>query len=113
SRIGEFVRRGRAVSLATVIRARSWTGVSVVGAKLLVAGDGSEVEGSMHPDVDELVVANAREMLAQERSAVVEYETSAGTLEVFIESFPPPAQLVIVGAVHNAVPLSKFAKMLG
>lgn len=113
STIGEFVRQGRPVSLATLIKAHPATGAANIGAKLLIPGNGSGAVGSIHPDIDALLVADAKEMLAQERSAIATYETSVGTLEVFIECFPPPQQLVIVGAVHVAVPLSRFARMLG
>src|SRR5438105_2534982 len=113
STLGVLARQGRAVSLATLIRAQPATDSPTVGAKLLIPGDGSQVVGGIHPDIDALLVTDAREMLAQERSAIVTHETSAGALEVFIESFPPPQQLIIVGAVHVAVPLCKLAKMLG
>ncbi len=112
SLLGEFVRQGRAVSLATLIKADPSSDSPKIGAKLLIPGDDSPV-GSIHPDLDALLVAAAKEMLAQERSGIVTHATSAGTLEVFIETFPPPQQLIIVGAVHVAVPLSKMAKMLG
>ena len=41
------------------------------------------------------------------------YDTPLGRWEVFIESFAPPQHLVIVGAVHVAIPLCRMAKLLG
>ncbi len=113
SLLGEFVRQGRAVSLATLIKADPSSDSTKVGAKLLIPGDNSPSVGSIHPDLDALLVTAAKEMLAQERSGIVTHATSAAAIEVFIETFPPPQQLIIVGAVHVAVPLSKMAKMLG
>jgi xanthine dehydrogenase accessory factor len=80
---------------------------------MLISADGSQPVGSIHPDVDQSLVVEAAGMLRDERSAIVERETPLGTLEVFIESFPPPQRLVIVGAVHVAVPLAQMGKMLG
>jgi xanthine dehydrogenase accessory factor len=88
-------------------------GEHLIGARLLVPADGSAPLGSIHSDVDGQLIADAAAMLRDERSAIVEYDTLAGTLEVFIESFPPPQRLVIVGAVHVAVPLARMGKMLG
>lgn len=106
------------MALATLVRVVGTAGPDDanslnVGATLLIPGDGSEASGSIHPDVDAHLMADAQEMLAHEQSALVTYQLPSVTLEVFIESFLPPEQLVIVGAVHVAVPLAQFAKMLG
>src|SRR4051812_31535279 len=111
STVADMVRQGRAVSLATV--GESQTAGIPLGAKLLLPGDGSAHDGSIHPEVDRLVAADTQRLLADERSETIAYETPGGTVEVFIQSFPPPQQVVIVGAVHVAIPLSKIAKLLG
>src|SRR6185437_11375983 len=36
-----------------------------------------------------------------------------GESEVYIESYLPPRRLVVVGAVHTAIPLVSFARELG
>jgi xanthine dehydrogenase accessory factor len=110
--LADLVREGRAVSLATVVGTPAGPDSPPIGAKLLIPG-GSPPVGSIHPEVDERLAADARRLLAQERSEIVAHETTAGTIEVFIESFPPPQQLVIVGAVHVAIPLARLAKLLG
>jgi xanthine dehydrogenase accessory factor len=112
SQLSEMVRIGRAVSLAILIRVQPEGGSLLTGAKMLVAGDGPTV-GTIHPDVDASIITDAAGMMREERSGIVTYERAAVTLDVFIESFPPPQKLVIVGAVHVAVPLSRLAKMLG
>ena len=111
SQLAEIVRQGRAASLATVVK--SDTGEIPVGAKLLLPGGGSEQSGSIHPELDGTLMADAGRLLADERSETIAYEAPGGTVEVFIQSFPPPQQVVIVGAVHVAIPLAKIAKMLG
>jgi len=80
---------------------------------MLIPGDGSPTIGSIHPDLDALVLADAARLLALERSETVTYEIGGERVEVFIESFPPPQQLIIMGAVHVAVSLARLAKMLG
>jgi xanthine dehydrogenase accessory factor len=108
-----MVREGRAASLATVVGARSDAGAHLVGTKMLVPADGSAPVGSIQADIDASLVEDAASMLREERSAIVERETPLGLLEIFVESFPPPQRLVIVGAVHVAVPLARLGKMLG
>src|SRR5262249_48641251 len=49
----------------------------------------------------------------ENRSRSVDYETSQGHAEFFIEIIKPPTSLLIFGAGHDAVPLSYFAKELG
>ena len=41
------------------------------------------------------------------------WSAESGESRVFIESYPPPPSLVVVGAAHIAVPLTKFAQELG
>ena len=83
------------------------------GAKMLVLSDGSS-RGSLGNDLlDSAVRAHAVVLLREERNATIEYPEGEETLEVFIESFPAPPQLIIVGASHTAVPLSHYAARAG
>ena len=106
-----MVRQGRAASLATVVKSEA--AEVPVGTKLLQPGDGSARAGSIHPKLDVALEADASRLLADEHSETIAYETPGGTVEVFIQSFPPPQQVVIVGAVHVAIPLARIARMLG
>jgi len=45
--------------------------------------------------------------------AVGRVHTVAPGVELFIEPFLPPPTLIIIGAVHVAIPLSRFARELG
>jgi xanthine dehydrogenase accessory factor len=100
------LRAGEAASLATAIRGPR------PGAKLLVPATG-EPAGGIDPAIDAAVAADGRAMLAAGRSELREYASPAGDWAVFIQSFPPPPRLVIVGAVHTAIPLHRLAKQLG
>jgi xanthine dehydrogenase accessory factor len=55
----------------------------------------------------------ARMRRGSESRALTEVEGSAGEGDVFLEVFAPPPTLVIVGAVHIAVPLVTLAQTLG
>jgi xanthine dehydrogenase accessory factor len=106
SQLGEVIRANRAAALATVISGR------LIGAKMLVVADGERV-GSLHAAIDGEVEARARELLAAERNETLAFEVEGEAVEVFVECFPPPQRLVIIGAVHVAIPLHRLAKMLG
>ncbi len=111
STLAEMVRAGRAVSLATVISSQV-EGVRP-GIKMLLPSGSEATTGSIHPEINRAVARDAGRLLLEERSLLTVYETAAGTIEVFIESFPPPQELVILGAVHVSITLAKVAKMLG
>jgi xanthine dehydrogenase accessory factor len=98
----------RPVVVATVVG-----GASNVGAKLLIMPDSSTL-GSLGPGAPEQqVIDDALAMLARAESGIRSYAMSAGEVEVFVESYPAPPTMYIVGAVHIAIPLVTFAKTLG
>lgn len=96
------------VAMATVVSG------GPLGAKLLFHFDGA-VEGSLgNQELDRLVVSDAAEMLPGDKSETRSYTLSSGeSYDVYIESYLPPRRLVVVGAVHIAIPLVTFAKELG
>jgi xanthine dehydrogenase accessory factor len=96
------------VALATIINGEN------LGAKLLLHFDGS-VDGSLgNAELDRLVITDATEMLPGDKTEARSYALSGGeTFDVYIESYLPPRRLVVVGAVHTAIPLVTFAKELG
>lgn len=92
------------MALATVI-----AGPSAVGSKLLVDPSGP-LEGSLGDgERDRTTIERALELLVEGRSEVV----TLGEHRVFVEVKLPAPRLVIVGAVHIAVTLSRFARELG
>lgn len=98
----------RPVAVATIV-----AGAADVGAKLLVHADGATLGalGQAAPEAE--VVRDALVLLARAESGIRTYATPAGEVQVFIESYPPPPTMFIVGAVHIAIPLVSFAKLLG
>ncbi len=91
------------VALATIIDGAG------AGAKLLV-GPGRAPLGSLGDAI--LDAAATAAALARLDRAEPGIETF-GAHQVFIETYPAPATLFIVGAVHIAIPLVTFAKTLG
>jgi xanthine dehydrogenase accessory factor len=105
------VREHRAVALATVV------GGANAGAKLLTSPDGKTVGTLGDPDLDRVVDRDAHGELAAGSSRVRHYgphgEARRDDVAVFIESFVPPPQMVIFGAVDFTAALVRVAKVLG
>jgi xanthine dehydrogenase accessory factor len=101
----------KGMAVATVV-----TGEENVGATLLVLPDRSAHGSLGSAALKELIIADAGRAIwsgtAQTRAYTVESATGTQIYEVFIEGFPPPPRLIIVGAGHIAIPLTTFAKTL-
>lgn len=96
----------RPIATVTVVRGPN------LGAKLLVTPN--NVEGTLgDSELDRIAVDDSRILLADERSETRVYELNGDEIELFHETFPPPATLLIFGAVHVAQALTRFAKQLG
>ncbi|HEY0069079.1 MAG TPA: XdhC/CoxI family protein [Chloroflexia bacterium] len=106
SLLNKLLAENKPAAIATVISGE------LAGTKMLVFG-GAMAAGGIHPDLDSLISADAWDLLAEGRSETRTYIVMGESLEVFLETFPPPVRLVIVGAVHVAIPLHRIAKMLG
>lgn len=101
----------KGTAMATVVQ-----GEDNAGAKLLVLPDRSTRGSLGNAALEQLVSADAERAIwsgsAQTYTYSVESATGALPYEVFIEGFPPPPRLIIVGAGHIAIPLTTFAKTL-
>lgn len=103
-----YVADENPVVLATVI-----AGPRDVGTKILLHPDGS-YEGTLQSSaLIEHLIADGQRLLLAEQSDTIVYDLSDGRYEVFIDAYPAPPQLLIVGAGHIAIPLSRMGKMLG
>jgi xanthine dehydrogenase accessory factor len=97
-----YVEQGEPVALATVVAGERGVG----GTALVTPQD--VVWGA----ADGPVAAAAREMLAARADAGAVQILAPG-MEVYVEPFLPPPVLVLIGGVHVAIPLARFAKALG
>ena len=114
NRLSERVRSGDPVALATVIEGEG------VGNHLLII-PGEESDGSLgHPDLDRVVHRDSLAELEALRSGIRTYgpegQTTPEDLEgtptvrVFVESWAPPPQMWIFGAVDFTAALARVAE---
>src|SRR5438270_1818242 len=101
----------KSFTMATVVR-----GIEHVGAKILVFPC-KRTGGTLgNAALDARVIEDADHAIwhgeADTHTYTIEGSTGTETYDVFIEGFPPPPTLVIVGAGHIAIPLTTFAKTL-
>jgi xanthine dehydrogenase accessory factor len=106
-KLREAVRSERPVALATVVAGPH------IGAKLLVDPTSSSIGSLGSAELDLTVRDDALRLLDAEQNETRSYPTRDGTLDILIESYPAPPHLIIVGAVHTAIPLTTAAKLLG
>ena len=106
-RLRTAVASERPVALATVVAGPE------LGAKLLIEANGERAGTLGGSTLDEQVAADALELLDAERNETRGYLAGEATVDILIETYPAPPHLVIVGAVHTAIPLTTAAKLLG
>jgi xanthine/CO dehydrogenase XdhC/CoxF family maturation factor len=80
------------------------------GARTIVGTDGATQGTLGDAAVDAQAVAAARELLADERSEV---RTFGKGVRAFVEVLDPALRLLICGAGHDAIPLTRAADALG
>lgn len=99
------------VALATVVEGPG------IGAKLLVRPDQEPIGSLGDPDLDRVVGRDALGELAAGTTGVRHYGTRGQANEadvaVFVESFAPPPQLLVFGAVDFTGALARVGKVLG
>jgi xanthine dehydrogenase accessory factor len=107
------------IALATIIRAGN---PDVVGLKLMLR-PGTAAAGTLGgPELDRIVARDGLAELEVGRTGVRHYgpegqgnydAEAADCVHVFVESFAPPPQMIIFGAVDFTAALAKVAKVLG
>ncbi len=115
TRLRQAIGSEAPIALATVVQGPG------TGAKLLVepAADGSHSSSGTlgNPDLDRVVVRDLIGELAAGTSGVRHYgpngEARQDEVMVFLESFAPPPQMLIFGAVDFTAALSRVGKVLG
>ncbi len=116
-RLRDLIRSEGPVALATVIDGPG------VGSRLLIEGDGTTMGSLGHPELDRIVTRDAAAELEAGRTGVRHYGpegqatpedlADTPTVSVFVESWAPPPQMWIFGAVDFTAALGKVAKILG
>jgi len=101
----DAIKTGEPVVLATIIRGAE----NEVGQSLLLRRDNSLQSDFDEPALVARLKEHAAALFRQEGSETIR----DGAREIFLESYFPPPKLIIIGAVHVAIPLVTFAKELG
>lgn len=84
-----------------------------LGAKLLVWPDG-RTQGSLGSTaLDDAALAAVLHQFISQDATNLKLDIAGQEAEIFIDVFVPPARLIIVGAVHIAIPMATLAKTLG
>ncbi|MDZ7290562.1 MAG: XdhC/CoxI family protein [candidate division KSB1 bacterium] len=99
------ITAGEPVVLATIIRGAE----NEIGRHLLIRRDGSSSGDFEDPTLVARLQKLAAVWFQQERAETLQ----DGEREIFLESYFSPPKLIVVGAVHIAIPLVQFAKELG
>lgn len=115
--LSERIRTNQPVALATVVDGPH------VGAKLMVTTTGEPVGDLGHPELTRIVARDSLAELEAGRSGIRNYgpqgETTpedlvnTPTVRIFVESWAPPPQMWIFGAVDFTAALARVAKILG
>jgi xanthine dehydrogenase accessory factor len=107
-RLARSIEEERLVGVATV------TSGEATGGKILVDSSGA-IEGDLGlPEpLRDAVVAQARELFASRQTTSFVAAAGKDEVELFFELHEPPPRLIVVGAVHVAIPLVAIAKALG
>ncbi len=83
-----------------------------IGTRLMLQQNGNFINHFSN-SVAASLVEDARAVLDGKLSILKSYQLPTGEIEVFIEVIQPPLSLVIFGAGHDAIPVTRFAKELG
>ncbi len=84
-----------------------------VGYKLAKTPTGIITGTTRIPELDEVLISVSKNPLRQQKPTRCKVTYHDEVLDVFVDVFPPPARLIIVGGVHIAIPLVSMAKILG
>ena len=101
-------------ALATIVEAPDSLSV---GAKILVRPDQEPMGTLGNDDLDRVVIRDALGELSAGTTGIRHYgpngEARQEDVAIFVESFAPPPQMLIFGAVDFTAALSRVAKVLG
>jgi xanthine dehydrogenase accessory factor len=99
--------RREGVVLATVVEGRG------AGSQMLIWPRGETFGDLGSPRLNQRAALFAEQIFPERQSGRKSFRWDEDDLDVFFEVIPPPAELIIVGAVHVAISLVRLAGGLG
>ncbi len=123
SAMGEALRAGEPVVLATIIRAERGNNLRS-GAKLVVRMAGDTVGSLGDARLERIVIDEAKRILSERYPQRIGIDPPTGAIkrltatrrapvEILLDVFEPEPRLLIIGAGHIGAALAKAAKFLG
>jgi xanthine dehydrogenase accessory factor len=83
------------------------------GKKWLMLSSGDFISGVSTDEFQPIIRPLIHSTLQSKKAQKIQANIAGETVDVFCCVFPPPARLMIVGAVHIAVPLVNLARLFG
>jgi xanthine dehydrogenase accessory factor len=110
----QVAAEGAAAVMATVVDAANSANVET-GNKCLIRDGMPKCGNIQNKELLQAIVKEAEELLRREesRQVTIELPGAERKAEVFLEVIPAIQKAIIIGAGHLAIPLVKFAKILG
>jgi len=109
----QVTEKGIASVVATVIRAEN-CGETKPGEKCLIRDGAPRAGNILNSELLQEILRESEVRLRREESRQIPLNLpGGGKAEVFFEVIPAVRKVIIVGAGHLAIPLVKFAKILG
>lgn len=113
--VAEDIAAGQPVAVATVV---AHPDAAYLGRHLVIRPEGRPVSGTLGTErIDHSVLDDARGMLAQGRTATLEYgpqgERRGEGLRVFVASYAPRPRMLVFGAIDFAAAVARVGSFLG
>ncbi len=107
ARLAELLEANLAGATAVVVDPEPLRG------RRLVVNDAGAVTGSIDSAADQAILAEAERRMQTATAGTIELALGGEKARVFVQGFARPQRLVIVGATHAAIALSRMASVLG
>lgn len=84
-----------------------------IGEKMLLWPDGRQMGSLGAADLETQIIQESKALFQQQETRKLELRLGDEITLVFLEVFPPSPRLIVVGAVHIAIPLTDLGKTMG
>ncbi len=102
----ECLEKNQLAAVSTVIAGDK------LGNKMMLFSDGRTI-GSLGSGLDQQVIPWMQAQLKGQNNNWAPFQNGKERSELFVEIFAPAARMIVIGAVHIAIPLVSLAKNLG